>query len=309
MDTLELIKTFREVARRGSFSMAAQALDVSKANVSKYVAELESRLGVRLLNRSTRTVSLTDAGSLLLERSAPLVEIIELTRLELQQRARQPAGRLRLTAPLGLGHLDLPPLLARFMAHYPEVSVSLDLSNHYVDMVGEGIDLAIRAGRIADGNIIVRKLQRLEFVVCASPGYWERRGLPAHPDDLADHDALTFSLRDTGHEWRFEADGEPCVVPVRSRMNATDPFALVQPALQGMGVLHVPREIVQPHLARGTLVPALAGYSPQDVWLYAAYAQRRHNSAALKALLSFLEAHWRQDNQPVPAAAPGEEPP
>lgn len=294
MDTLELIKTFREVARRGSFSMAAQVLDVSKANVSKYVAELESRLGVRLFNRSTRTVSLTDAGSLLLERSAPLVEMIELTRLELQQRARQPSGRLRVTAPLGLGHLGLTATLAEFMRQYPEVTVSLDLSNHIVDLVGEGIDLAVRAGRIGDGNIIVRKLQQLQFVVCASPAYWEQRGLPAHPDDLADHEALTYSLRDNGHEWRFELDGEPYAVPVRSRLNASDPYALVGPAVQGLGMLHVPCHVVQPQLDRGELVATLADYSPRDVWLYLAYAQRRHNSAALKALLAFLEAKWAQ---------------
>jgi DNA-binding transcriptional LysR family regulator len=295
MDTLELIKTFREVARRGSFSMAAETQGVSKANVSKYVAELESRLGVRLFNRTTRTVSLTDAGHLLLERSAPLVEMIELTRLELQQRARLPSGRLRITAPQGLGHNELPPLLAAFMQRFPDVTVSMDLSNHVVDMVGEGIDLAIRAGRIGNGSEIVRKLRPLRFAVCASPAYWERRGLPAHPDDLADHDALTFSVRDTGHEWRFEVEGEPHTVPVRSRLNATDPYALVGPALQGMGALHVPLHVVQPHLAAGTLQAALADYSPKDVWLYAAYTQRRHNSAALKALLAFLETHWREE--------------
>lgn len=292
MDTLELIKTFREVARRGSFSMAAEALDVSKANVSKYVAELERRLGVRLLNRSTRTVSLTDAGSLLLERSAPLVDMVELTRIELQQRARLPSGRLRLTAPLGLGHLELPALLADFMAQYPDVSVSLDLSNQVIDLVEEGIDLAIRVGRIGDGNIIVRRLQQVEFVVCASPAYWERRAPPGHPDDLSDHEALTFSMRDNSHEWRFEVDGEPYGVPVRSRLNASDPFALLGPALRGLGVLHVPRNVVQGALADGTLVQALPGHSPRDVWLYAAYAQRRHNTAALKALLAFLEARW-----------------
>jgi DNA-binding transcriptional LysR family regulator len=295
MDTLELIKTFREVARRGSFSMAAQNLDVSKANVSKYVAELESRLGVRLLNRSTRTVSLTDAGSLLLERSEPLVEMIELTRLELQQRSREPAGRLRLTAPQGLGHNDLSALITEFMLHYPEVSVSLDLRNEVVDLVGEGIDLAIRAGPIPDSSVIVRKLQPLRMLVCASPAYWERRGLPTHPDDLADHDALTASLRDNAHEWRFEVAGEPFSVPVRSRLNASDPYALVGAALHGLGMLRAPRTLVQPHLDSGALQPALAEYSPSDLWLFAAYTQRRHNSAALKALLAFLESKWRQD--------------
>jgi DNA-binding transcriptional LysR family regulator len=292
MDTLELIRTFREVASRGSFSMAARSLDVSKANVSKYVAELETRLGVRLLNRTTRTVSLTDAGALLLERSAPLVEMIELTRLELQQRSRLPSGRLRLTAPQGLGHNQLPLLLGKFMAKYPDVTVSLDLSNHVLDMVHEGIDLALRVGPIPDSNVIVRKLQQLPFVVCATPAYWEQRGLPAHPDDLADHDALTFSARDSGHEWRFEIEGQPYDVPVRSRINTTDPMPLVALALQGLGMLWAPRNIVEEPLASGALQGVLQDYSPRDVWLYAAYTQRRHNSAALKAMLAFLEEQW-----------------
>jgi DNA-binding transcriptional LysR family regulator len=295
VDTLELIRTFREVASRGSFSMAARSMDVSKANVSKYVAELETRLGVRLLNRTTRTVSLTDAGALRSSSSAPLVEMIELTRLELQQRSRLPSGRIRLTAPQGLGHNNLPLLLAKYLAKYPDVTVSLDLSNHVLDMVHEGIDLALRVGRIPDSNLIVRKLQRLPFVVCATPAYWEQRGLPAHPDDLVDHDALTYSVRDSGHEWRFEIDGQPYDVPVRSRINTTDPMPLVALALQGLGMLWVPRNIVEDHLRSGALQGVLQDFSPRDVWLYAAYTQRRHNSAALKALLALLDEEWRKD--------------
>jgi DNA-binding transcriptional LysR family regulator len=294
MDTLELIRTFREVASRGSFSMAARALDVSRANVSKYVAELESRLGVRLLNRSTRTVSLTDAGSLLLARSTPLMEMITLTQAELQQRARQPSGRLRLTAPHGLGQTELPALLGEFMTRYPEVSISLDLSNQVIDMIDEGIDIALRVGRISDANLIVRKLQRVEFAVCATPGYWARRGIPNHPDELADHDALTYSLGSSA-EWRFEIGGQLHGVPLRSRMEASDAAPLVGVALQGLGVVYLPRIMVQAHLASGALQAVLDGYSPGDVWLYAAYAQRRHNSAALKALLAFLEARWHKE--------------
>lgn len=293
MDTLELIRTFQEVATRGSFSMAARTLDVSKANVSKYVAELETRLGVRLLNRTTRTVSLTDAGTLLLERSKPLVEMIELTRDELQHRSRMPSGRVRMTAPHAMGHMQLPQLLAQFMRKYPEVTLSLDLNNRVVDMVDEGLDLALRVGRIGDSNLIVRKLKRLDFVVCATPAYWDRRGYPEHPDDLADHDALTFSLAGPA-EWRFEADGEPCIVPVRSRMDATDAVPLVSVCLQDMGAVCLPRLMVQTLIESGALRPALEAYSPTDVWLYAAYTQRRHNSAALKALLAFLEESWRE---------------
>ena len=296
MDTLELIRTFREVASRGSFSMAARTLDVSKANVSKYIAELETRLGTRLLNRTTRTVSLTDAGSLLLLRSTPLIDMIERTKDELRGRARLPSGKLRLTAPYGLGNIKLPALLADFMQKYPDVTISLDLSNRMVDMVDEGVDLALRMGRITDSNLIVRRLRHVHLVVCATPAYWAQRGLPQHPDDLADHDALTYSLADGSHpEWRFLVDGEAHRVPLRSRMDATDAGPLIHMALQDMGVICLPRLLVPPLLDAATLHPALTDYSPYDLWLYAAYTQRRDNSAELKALLAFLEERWKED--------------
>jgi DNA-binding transcriptional LysR family regulator len=293
MDTLELIRTFREVAQRGSFSAAARTLDLSRPNVSKYVAELETRVGVRLLNRTTRNVSLTDAGSLLLERSTPLMEMIDLTRAELQGRALVPSGRLRLTAPHGLAQTGLPGLLGEFMREYPAVTLSLHLENRIVDMVDEGIDIALRVGRIGDDNLIVRKLQQVPFVVAASPGYWAERGLPAHPDDLAGHDALTYSVLGPNPEWRFEVGGHTLSVPVQSRMDASDAAPLVSVALQGLGMVWLPRLLLQQHIDSGALQPVLQDFSPRDVWLYAAYVQRRHNSAALKALLAFLEARWR----------------
>ena len=293
MDTLELIRTFREVAQRGSFSAAARTLDLSRPNVSKYVAELETRVGVRLLNRTTRNVSLTDAGSLLLERSTPLMEMIDLTRAELQGRALVPSGRLRLTAPHGLAQTGLPGLLGEFMREYPAVTLSLHLDNRVTDMVDEGIDIALRVGRIGDDNLIVRKLQAVPFVVAASPGYWAERGLPGHPDDLAGHYALTYSVLGPNPEWRFEVGGEPLSVPVSSRMDASDAAPLVSVAPQGLGMVWLPRLLLQPHIDSGALQPVLQDFSPRDVWLYAAYVQRRHNSAALKALLAFLETRWR----------------
>nr|WP_315188802.1 LysR substrate-binding domain-containing protein [uncultured Albidiferax sp.] len=295
MDTLELIRTFREVAARGGFSLAAKTLDVSKANVSKHVAELESRLGTRLLNRSTRTVSLTDAGGLLLERSKPLLEMMALTREELQHRAQEPSGRLRLTAPQGIGSVELPALLADFMRRYPEVHISLDLGNRVVDLVEEGMDLALRVGTTPNDNLIVRKLRRIDVVVCASPAYWHKHGLPAHPDDLAGHDAMTLSLHGNHPQWSFKVNGKAHNVAVRSRMDATDGMPLVHMALHGLGVVRVPRLLVQAHLDSGALVPVLEDFRAHDLWLYAAYAQRRHNSAALKALLDFMEARWKQD--------------
>lgn len=295
MDTLKLIRTFREVAARGGFSRAALALDVSKANVSKYVSELERQLGTRLLNRSTRTVSLTDAGSLLLERSTPLLEMMALTRDELLHRSREPSGRLRMTAPQGIGSVELPGLLADFMRRYPEVQISLDLSNSVRDMIEEGMDLALRIGTTLDPNLIARKLRPIHMVICAAPAYWERHGRPEHPDDLSGHDALTLSLSGIQPAWSFMVNGKPHNVALRSRMDATDPVTLVQMALQGMGVARLPCLLVKKLLDDGSLQDVLPEFSPEPLWLYAAYAQRRQNSAALKALLAFLEKRWKVD--------------
>lgn len=302
MDGLDLLKAFREVAARGSFSRAATVLGVSKASVSKYVAQLETRFGVRLLNRSTRSVSLTDAGHLLLERSKPLMEMVELTQSELQEHAGHPRGRLRVTAPHGLAQSTFPGILGEFIAAYPDVHVSLHLSNRVIDLVEEGVDIALRLGRIRDENLIVRRLRQMDLALCATPGYWAKRGLPKKPDDMRRHDVLTYSLAGGAPHLPFEVDGLPYSVPVHSRMDANDAAPLVGAALAGLGAVCVPAMMAQSHIERGALVPVLKEYMPRDLWLYAAYSQRRHNSAALRALLDFLETR-------ILATAPDSSPP
>lgn len=288
MDSLDLIRTFREVAALGSFSKAARRLDMSKATVSKYVAELETRFGVRLLNRSTRSVSLTDAGQLLLDRSQPVLEMVELTQAELQERANEPRGRLRIAAPYGMASGDLPNLLAEFMGYYPEVTITLQLSNH-TDLAEDGIDVELRFGPIENENLIVRKLLQMHMVVCASPLYWKKHGTPERPEELAVHDALTLLRQGSHPVWRFEHGGQVIDVPVNSRMEATEGAPLIQVAMRGFGVIYVPALVVQPHIDHGELVPVLQDYARKDMWLSAAYLQRKHNSAALRALLDFLQ--------------------
>ncbi|WP_295527144.1 LysR family transcriptional regulator [uncultured Pseudacidovorax sp.] len=289
MDSLDLIRTFREVAMQGSFSKAAKRLGLSKATASKYVAELETRFGVRLLNRSTRSVSLTDAGSLLLERSQPVMEMVELTQAELQERANQPRGRLRISAPVGMASGDLPNLLAEFMGYYPDVNISLQLTNQ-ADLAEEGIDVGLRFGPIEDENLIVRRLLCMQMVVCASPVYWRKHGMPRRPEDLTGHTALTLVRQGIDPTWRFEERGRKIDVPVKSRMEASEAGPLIHVAMRGLGVIYVPALVVQPHLDHGELVPVLGEFSRKDMWLSAAYLQRRHNSAALRALLDFLES-------------------
>ncbi len=303
MDGLDLIKTFREVAFRRSFSRAAISLGMSKATLSRYVAELEDRSGVRLLNRSTRSLSLTDAGQVLLERSTELVAMAENTLNDLQAHGAHPRGRLRMSAPHGLIAGWLSDVIAEFIKLYPDVYVSLVFTNSAIDLIEEGIDIHLTGGRIDDMNLIVRRLVQFEMVVCASPSYWAQRGMPRVPEDLARHDVLSYSAAPATH-LRFEAAGEAYEVPVHSRMEANDAVALIELALRGAGVAYVPEPLAQSHLERGALVPVLREHMPHDHWLYAAYSQRRHNSAAMRAMLDFLEQSVASNGGGLPLLPP-----
>ncbi|MGO4392756.1 LysR substrate-binding domain-containing protein [Variovorax sp. M-6] len=301
MDALDLLKTFLEVANLGSFSRAAGKLGISKPSASKHVASLEARFNVRLLNRSTRSVTLTDAGRLLQQRSAPLMEMVELTQSELQAHGSQPSGRLRVAGLHGLVQTDFPSLLSEFLTLYPDVHIDLQLGNRVVDLVEEGVDVALRFGRIGDENLIVRRLQRVELTLCATPSYWAKRGMPKTPDDMRRHDVLTYSLCPGSPHLPFEVDGEPYNLPIYGRMDANDSSALIAAALAGIGAVCVPALLAQPYTERGSLVPVLKEFMPRDIWLYAAYSQRRHNSAALRALLELLEVRMRDGAHGAPA--------
>jgi DNA-binding transcriptional LysR family regulator len=307
MDGLDLIKTFREVAFRRSFSRAAISLGMSKATVSRYVAELETRSGVRLLNRSTRSLSLTDAGQVVLGRSTQQVAMAESTLDDLQGHGSHPRGRLRMSAPNGLIAGWMSDVIAEFIRRYPDVYVSLVFTNSDIDLIEEGIDIHLTGGRIDDMNLIVRRLVQYDMVVCASPAYWAQRGMPQVPEDLGKHEVLSYSSMPTTH-LPFETDGKPHDVAVHSRMEANDAVALIELALRGVGVAYVPEPLAQSHLERGALVPVLREHMPHEHWLYAAYSQRRHNSAAMRAMLDFLEQSMGPDGDnpvlpPLPAAS------
>lgn len=289
MDSLDLLRTFSEVAASGSFSRTAKQLELSRGTVSKYIATLESRFGVRLLNRNSHAVSLTDAGLLLLERSKPMLELVDVTQAELQDRAINPSGRLRISAPHGIDQTQLPTLINTFLGHYPEVSISLLLTNHIVDLAEEGIDIALRFAPTANENLIVRKLLLMNLSVCAAPMYWKTHGVPVHPKELVNHNALVSTHLTPMSKWRFEVDGEPLEVAVRGRLNATEASPLIQAALLGAGVLYLPSVMLEPYLESGRLVPVLSEFVRSDMWLSAVYLQRRHSTAVQRAFLDFLE--------------------
>ena len=290
MDSLDLIQTFREVARRGSFSGAARALDMSPANVSKYVAQLELRFGVRLFNRTTRKVSLTDAGQLLYDRTGPVLELVQMTANALQERATRPSGRLTVAAPHALAHTGLAALLGQYLTLYPEVSLNLLLSSRTLDLVEEGVDLAVRVGPIPDQNVIVRRLTQVERVVVASPAYWQAHGVPQHPRELAGHRILNANRVGEPARWHFVERGKSLELALQPYVDVNDVTPLPILAAMDLGVAYLARPMVQRQLDAGELVSALEDFVPRDLWVYAVYMQRRHNNAALTALLAHMES-------------------
>jgi len=271
MSDLHQLRVFKEVAARKSFTRAAFALRVSKANVTKSIAHLEENIGVRLLNRSTRSVTLTDPGATLYERLDPIFKLISELRDELAGFATHPKGRLRLAAPHGLSLGVLGKNIDDFVAQYPDVHVSLHLSNREEDLIVGGIDVALRIGPIEQRELIVRKLQPVPMILCASPKYWARRGIPSRPEDLAAHDVLTHSLWDSASRLSFVVDGETKYVDVRSRIEADDAAPLIALAVKGLGVTCVPEVLARAHLGSGALVPVLKDAMPKSIWLYATY--------------------------------------
>ena len=289
MDSLQLIQTFCEVARRSSFSATARAQGVTPATVSKAIAQLEQRFGLRLFHRTTRKVTLTDAGHLLFQRSGALLELIDLTQGELHERATHPSGRLSLTAPHDLMQTELPMLLAQYLKRHPDVSISMHVTDRVVNLVDEGIDLAFRIGAIDDANVIVKRLLPITHVAAASPQYWQRHGKPTHPAQLRDHAQLAYSPYGEAARWQFQVDGKPFELPLDPVFSVTDHTPLAALAAQGLGVIWTARRAINTYIARDELEPALEEYTPVDLWLHVAYMERRYKTAALRVLLAELQ--------------------
>lgn len=291
MDSLQLIQTFCEVARRGSFSATARAQGVVPATVSKAIAKLEERFGLRLFHRTTRKVTLTDAGHLLFERSGALLELIDLTQGELHERATHPSGRLMLTAPHDLMQTELPLLLAQYLKRYPDVSIDMHATDRVVNLASDGIDLAFRIGAIDEDNLIVKRLLPITYAAAASPAYWQQHGKPRHPEDLREHAQLAYTPYGEASKWRFEVDGKPFELPLQPIFSVTDHTPLAMLAAQGLGVIWTARRAMEDFIARGELEPVLEEYSPTDLWLYVAYMERRYKTAALRVLLAELQEY------------------
>lgn len=289
MDQLTDIAAFVRVVEHGSFTAAADSLEVSKAVVSKYISRLEQRLGARLLHRTTRRLTLTEAGDALFRRSAAALTELGEAEQDVAQLAGAPRGRLRVTAPTYFGSVMLAPMIKDFRIRYPEISLDLNLDDRIVDLVKERFDMAIRISRMADSSLVSRRLAPCPQIVVGSPAYFRMRGVPKTPAALTEHDCLSYSLLRAPNEWCFRAPrGRLTTVTVKSSICCNNDFVLKQTALDSLGLGWFPRYFVEHELSDGRLVQVLQDYESPELAINAVYATRRNLLPKVRAFVDFL---------------------
>jgi DNA-binding transcriptional LysR family regulator len=296
MDTLDGIKTVVAVVETGSFTAASERLGMSKALVSKYVGEVEDSLGVRLLNRSTRRLALTEAGQRYYDQALPLLE--EFTEMVDSVTGEQssPRGLLRISVPVTFGEMSLAPLIPKFLNQFPDIGVDLQLSDKMIDMLEEGIDVVIRIGAVDDSSLIAKHVQTLPLTLCASPAYIAQHGLPNIPEDLIKHQCIIDSNFRIGKHWPIICpDNITTSVEVSSRVMVNSPRAVKEIALANGGIGMIPRFIVEDALDDGRLEEILPEYRTLEFGLFAIYPHRRYLSRKVRCFIDFLVAEFAEN--------------
>ncbi|MFC5473084.1 LysR family transcriptional regulator [Paraherbaspirillum soli] len=289
MDRMRALEVFVEVVRKNGFARAADALQTSPANVTRYIRDLESHLGTRLLNRSSQKMSLTESGEALFERAKVLLEEVAEIELIASSATMKPRGVLRINAPLSFGILHLAPLWPQFLLRYPEVELNVALIDRVVDIVEEGYDLAIRISRTGSSSYAARKLATSHNIVCASPAYLRKHGTPTTPSDLSSHACIGYSYSATADEWNFtDVDGKASSVKVSCVMHTNNGDTARSAALAGLGIIWQPSFLIGADLSAGRLIPLLPGYRLPDIDVLAVYPSRRHLSAKVRVMIDFL---------------------
>jgi DNA-binding transcriptional LysR family regulator len=251
---------FAAVARAGSFSAAAQKLNMSTTAVSRHVADLERMLGVTLLHRTTRHVSPTEIGARYLPRAEAILAEIEQLNAEISAIDPTPRGKLKITAPPAVGNEVIAPLVVDFVEAYPEIELEIDLSERLVDLVAEGFDAAIRGGSLESSSMIAHRIVEMRYLICASPSYLERRGVPRRPEEIREHDCIHWRVAPERGVWNLVKDGAQISVPIRGRLLMSNFAAQREAALRGLGLAILPVMTVRDDLEAGRLIPVLTEY-------------------------------------------------
>lgn len=293
MNKFEEMQTFVGVVETGSLSAAADRMNIAKSAVSRRLAGLETRLGVQLLNRTTRRLSLTDSGRAYYQRCLRILADLEEAEQAVTAAHGELRGTVRLAAPLSFGILHLAPALDGFLAEHPELSLDLDLNDRAVNLLEEGVDLAVRIGRLADSSLVARRLAPVRLRVCASPDYLEAYGEPSHPEDLTAHQGLSYSHLPEGQQWQFrQKDGTWLTVRVPTRLRANNGDVLMQAAIDGLGVAVLPTFLCYRAIEAGQLRPILDDHPMHEAAAYALYPSQRHLPRRVRVLVDHLVARF-----------------
>lgn len=293
MDKLTSMLVFTKVAKAGSFASAAKELGLSRAMATKHVMQLENGLGIRLLNRTTRNLSLTEVGMVYLERCLQILDEMEEMEIAVTRLQTEPRGTLKVNATPFFGAYHLAPAIAAYMEAFPDVNVELVLQAGYIDLIEEGFDLAIHLDEMRDSSLIARKLGSSQRVVCGSPGYFKKHGIPRTPDDLRKHNCLVNSSLPPRDQWQFSIPGgETTVVKVTGNMEANVADALRMAAINGLGLILLPTYMVGQDIRKGRLNPVLTDYVPAPLEIHAVYPHRKHLSAKVRTFVDFLSERF-----------------
>ncbi|HEY5898687.1 MAG TPA: LysR family transcriptional regulator [Burkholderiales bacterium] len=289
MDRLSAYQVFAQVVESGSFAKAAERLALSTSAASRHVAELEAHLQTRLLNRTTRRVSLTESGRAFYERVVQLLSDLEEAEQEASSAAVVPRGTIRLTTSVNFGVRHVAPAIAEFLALHAEVRFDVSLSDRVVDLVEEGFDLAVRIGAPGADNLVARKLGETRLVVCASKDYLKKHGVPKTPQELSQHNCLTYEYVSPRNVWSFrDRSGAEQSVRIAGTVHSNNGDLLAEVAARGGGIVFEPAFIVGPEVRAGRLVPLLQDYEPRRSPIYALYPSRKHLSAKVRRFVEFL---------------------
>jgi DNA-binding transcriptional LysR family regulator len=283
------MQVFAQVVESGSFSKASDRLNLSPTAVSRQVADLETHLSTRLLNRTTRRVSLTESGRAFYERCVQLLADLDEAEQEAARAAVVPRGTIKLTTSVTFGVRHLAPAIAAFIAQHREVRFDVSLADRMVDLVEEGFDLGVRVGGPGSENLVARKLGETRLVPCASPAYLEANGAPRTPEELERHNCFTYEYVQPRHVWRFrDPSGAERAVRVGGSLHSNNGDLLAEVAARGAGIAFEPAFIVGPDVRAGRLVPLLQDFVPAPVPIYAVYPSRKHLSAKVRLFVDFL---------------------
>lgn len=292
MDRFLEMQTFNAVVEAGSFVKAADALGMSKAAVSRYVVDMENRLGIRLLHRTTRRLSLTDEGQMFYARSKELLADLDEAEAEVTSRSEAATGLLRVNAPFTFGILHLAPLWGQFKAQNPKVTLDITLADRLVDLVEEGYDVAIRIATLESSTLVSRRLASTRMVLCASPQYLALHSAPQHPSELAHHAVISYVYWSTKDEWHFTGPQGPVSVKTQPIMNTNSGDTCRAAALAHQGIVLQPSFLVGRDVAEGRLVELMPQYKSIELGIYAVYPTRKHVSAKVRVLIEFLQAQF-----------------